>query len=261
MYEDGKIEHAGQFICLEPGKFPNFDFLRALKAQLERDNGTIFRYSHHENTVLNHIVRQLESSRAADKNELITFARTITNYTPLGGKEKIKGPREMVDLCEMVTRFYYSPMMGGSVSIKYVLPAILNESALLQSKYSKPIYGTSAMQSLNFEKQSWVEKKKDGLISNPYERLPKIFEPGDLELIEKFLIDEDEVRNGGAAMMAYCKTQYTAMTPLERERIKQALLRYCELDTLAMVMLVEYWQEEMAKHGNLSNKLSAQTLV
>ncbi len=42
-------------------------------------------------------------------------------------------------------------------------------------------------------------------------------------------------------MMAYCMTQFTKMTELEREHIRHALLRYCELDTLAMVMIVEYW--------------------
>ena len=40
--------------------FPNFDFVRALKHDLEGDDGTIFRYSHHENSVLNQIAEQLQ---------------------------------------------------------------------------------------------------------------------------------------------------------------------------------------------------------
>jgi hypothetical protein len=31
----------------------------------------------------------------------------------------------------------------------------------------------------------------------------------------------------------------------QRVQIKQALLRYCELDTLAMVMVVQGWQQEI----------------
>jgi len=31
------------------------------------------------------------------------------------------------------------------------------------------------------------------------------------------------------------------MTPIEREALTNALLKYCELDTLAMVMIVEAW--------------------
>ena len=30
---------------------------------------------------------------------------------------------------------------------------------------------------------------------------------------------------------------------VERRMIREALLRYCELDTLAMVMIVQAWQE------------------
>lgn len=64
MNEDGtyKVTHAGQFINTEKGHFPNFDFIRALKAELDQDEGTIFRYSHHENTILREIHRQLDAS-------------------------------------------------------------------------------------------------------------------------------------------------------------------------------------------------------
>ncbi len=32
----------------EPGVFPNFEFARALKAELEGDTGTVFMWSRHE---------------------------------------------------------------------------------------------------------------------------------------------------------------------------------------------------------------------
>ena len=35
------------------------------------------------------------------------------------------------------------------------------------------------------------------------------------------------------------------MSDEEAQRIAQALLRYCELDTFAMVMLFEYWKSEV----------------
>ena len=40
-------------------------------------------------------------------------------------------------------------------------------------------------------------------------------------------------------MTAYNYTQFKDLSPFERKSIEQALLRYCELDTLAMVMLVQ----------------------
>ncbi len=37
------------------------------------------------------------------------------------------------------------------------------------------------------------------------------------------------------------KLQFTNMSYFEREEIRNALLRYCELDRLAMVMIIEAW--------------------
>jgi hypothetical protein len=55
--------------------------------------------------------------------------------------------------------------------------------------------------------------------------------------------DEGEIADGGAAMMAYASMQFTEMGQEEAGHIAAALLRYCELDTLAMVMVVEYWRD------------------
>ena len=92
-HEDGRIEHAGEYINVELGKFPNFDFVRALKADLEKDEGTIFRYHNHENTVLNHIAQQLEDSNEPDRDELIAWIKTITKKDGLWeGKRNMVGP-------------------------------------------------------------------------------------------------------------------------------------------------------------------------
>jgi hypothetical protein len=42
-------------------------------------------------------------------------------------------------------------------------------------------------------------------------------------------------------MTAYAMMQFTAMSDAERSRIAEGLLRYCELDTMAMVFLWEYF--------------------
>jgi hypothetical protein len=43
-------------------------------------------------------------------------------------------------------------------------------------------------------------------------------------------------------MMAYARLQFESVDPAQRHAIEQALLRYCELDTLAMVMAVQAWR-------------------
>tara|TARA_R110002049_G_scaffold172683_1_gene339469 strand:- start:5979 stop:6671 length:693 start_codon:yes stop_codon:yes gene_type:complete len=66
-HQNGKIEHANQYINNTVGEFPNFKFIRALKDALSNYEGTIFRYSHHENTILNAIYFQLNDSNEPDK--------------------------------------------------------------------------------------------------------------------------------------------------------------------------------------------------
>jgi hypothetical protein len=56
---------------------------------------------------------------------------------------------------------------------------------------------------------------------------------------------DSEINNGGAALTAYALMQFTQMSDSERNKTKQALLRYCELDTLAMVMIYEFWKDQI----------------
>lgn len=247
--EDGTVEHAGEYINTEVGHFPNFDFVRELKKQLENDNGTIFRYSPHENSYLNTIFIQMwdvDKSLLPDKDELLDFIKTITHRSSSAGYDKIDveewvGERDMVDLWDILKKYYYNPYTEGSNSIKDVLPSILKCSQYLKNKYSQPIYGTDEIKSLNFKNHTWL--KIDGEnVTNPYKQLPNVFEGIDSSIVDTF-VSAENVADGGAAMTAYAKIQFSEMSELERTSTMKALLRYCELDTFAMVMLYEHWAE------------------
>jgi len=237
IQKDGSIKHAGEYISFEKGVFPNYEFVRELKRQLEVDNGSIFRYHNHENTYLKIIFDQLESDLDApgDKNELQQFIRSITNYKD--GKQKVEGIRNMIDLFQLIIRYYYPPTAKGSNSIKQILPAIINDSRYLRDKYSNPIYGRGLeIHSLNFERHVWIDSEKG---NDPYRTLPKLFKEYDDEMLDKYFGGFDEVKDGGAAMTAYGLLQYSQISDTLREQLRDGLLRYCELDTMAMVMLVE----------------------
>lgn len=247
IYEDGRIEHAGQYLNNDVTKFPNFEFARELKKQLCVDQGTIFRYATHENSILNDIAIQLADSSEPDKEELIAFIRTITHT-----KEEC-GPRDMVDLLEVVKRYFYEPKeMGGSNSIKVVLPAVLNVSQYLKDKYSKPIYGgTADIPSCNHTTPiAWIEMDDNGHVENPYHMLEPVAKLAGFDDHDEAYVnahdDEDEftVANGGAALTAYSKMMFCdgAMS----NALREALLRYCELDTMAMVFIWEYFHHECA---------------
>ncbi len=47
-------------------------------------------------------------------------------------------------------------------------------------------------------------------------------------------------------MTAYARLQFSDIPEDERKAVCQALLRYCELDTLAMVMIWEAWSDIVA---------------
>ena len=236
--KDGSVEHKTEYINRKRGHFPNFDFVRALKSALEKNKGTIFRYAVHENTVLCQIHEQLQNSGELDKDELCSWIESITEK-----KGEWCGPRNMLDLCDMVKRYYYNPLTKGSNSIKKVLPAILNSSRFIQERYSKPLYGHQ-FGSKNYENWAWIKNDEQGKVIDPYKLLPAVFTDFDLEQLES-VITENSLADGGAAMTAYARMQFTEMTELEADRVTKALLKYCELDTFAMVMIYEYWAHEI----------------
>lgn len=241
-HEDGRIEHAKEFINVNPGEFPNFKFVRALKAALELNNGSVFQFSPYENSTLNQVKRQLEASTEPDKESLINFIKTLT--TPPKDKD-YKGElwqpeRGMIDLCEVIKAYYYNPHTRGSNSIKAILPAIFKTSEFIKEKYSQPIADIN-MTSENFPSDHEWLRIKDGEIEDPYKSLDKPFKDWDPDFERKS--DIEEINNGGAALTAYGLTQYTDMSDLERGKLRDALLKYCELDTLAMVMVFEHLKE------------------
>ncbi len=226
------IEHQGEYLNTQKGHYPNFDFIRALKQQLENDTGTIFRYAAHENSILNAIyfqLKEVDEKEVPDKYDLIDFIKNITQSSHLNDELWI-GERNMVDMMEVIKKYIYLPDSNGSLSIKKILPAVLNESHTIRDKYSQPIYGSKqGIKSLNFENRAWV-KEENGKVINPY-RLLANTDVG------------NRIVNGGEATSAYARLQFTNMDEKTRKLIQKALLRYCELDTFAMVLIWEYWNE------------------
>lgn len=226
--EDGSVHHADEFLCVAPGEFPNYAFARALREALRHDQGTIMRWSHHENSILNAIKAQMQvdDNPPEDKPALEAFIDEITKG----------GNRAMVDLADVARKYYFHPSTKGSCSIKKVLPAVMQSAPFLKATYSKPIYGaTGGTPSKNFKDMVWWRLANDGTVTDPYKLLlTQLDDDGDDAEIEG-------INQGGAASYAYLRLQFEDLSLAERLTIEQALLRYCELDTLAMVMILQAW--------------------
>jgi len=247
--KDGSIRHEGEWISLKRGQWPNADFLKELQKELSKDGGSILHYANHEQQVLGDMADQVEQTDPP----LASWARGLMDSSK---GDHGQGMGRMVDLKKILEARYYHPLAGGSNSLKKILPSILQTSSLLKKKYSNPIYGTAAMPSRNFKAMTWIQGKAD-----PYELLPSV--SADIPLdVERVFGENDKINQGGAAMTAYAKVQFTQCSGAEVAGVEKALLKYCELDTLAMVMLWEEWQDQLQNGSRtVQNRKKPQPII
>jgi hypothetical protein len=53
--------------------------------------------------------------------------------------------------------------------------------------------------------------------------------------------EAERINQGGAASNAYLRLQFEDLQPDARVSLRKGLLRYCELDTLAMGLVLQSW--------------------
>ena len=212
LYQDGTLQHATEFLNVEPGVNPNTEFLRALAQSVGNCDGSVFRWGIHENTVL----KSLLQGFGEDDDEVKAVIHPL-----LVGNE-----RAMVDLQKIATSGYYVVGSGASSSIKNLLLPTMAASASLEQKYGSPTYSSG-----NFTDMQWFQRDNEGNVRDPYAIL-KEYEDG-----------TDVIADGGGALAAYHTLQSSEMDAQEQSRMHSSLRRYCEVDTLAMVMICQAWQE------------------
>jgi hypothetical protein len=189
--------------------YPNFDFARSLQNVINL-GGTVFVWSPFERSTLSDVRRQLVSYGHEDLALSEWLDAMVADQGPL------------VDLCNLAKEHYFHPRMGGSLSIKHVLPAVWFESSKIRN-------------------HPWFAqylREVDGQILEPYEALdPLPF--GDDESHE----EAEAVREGTAAMRTYQEMMYGLhrSDATFRATKKELLLNYCKLDTAAMVMIWMHW--------------------
>lgn len=188
--------------------FPNIKFALTLFEQIGFD-GTVFMWSPHENTTL----KEIYESLVIQSHPYHDLERWLDHMTKKDSGEDYT----MVDLCALTKKYYFHPDMQGSLSIKYVLPAVWKSFPNLENHPQ-------------FKKYYRVE---NGNILSPYDLL----EPISIEA------DHQVIRDGTGAMKAYQEMMYGRQRHnLEiRQKWTNLLRQYCELDTLAMLAIWEYW--------------------
>ncbi len=191
---------------------PNFRFAESLMKQIGT-TGTPLMWTHFENTILRNILEQMEVFGYTN-DSLKNWLTNITTDKKQGREGKF------VDMNDLTLQYYFHPDMKGKTSIKKVLPAVWNNNTYLHSI-------------------PWFKKYVSDSVSslNPYDTLAPVI--GELE-------NEEVVKEGTGAMRAYHELMFGAIAENKerQEQLKQLLLQYCELDTMAMVIIWKYWMDK-----------------
>jgi hypothetical protein len=230
----------GEWLNLEV-HFPNFKFAEELMVFMKRNGGigTPLMWSPYENTTLRDVyIQMLKYDHKND--ELKSWLETIVKFRKRKAEDPIvpdhlcETEGRFVDLNALANHYYFHPLMKNKTSIKWVLPAVL--SSINSDRIKNWLKNFAPDFNLYEEDQSGIPK-------DPYELLkpPKIFE--EAEKLDKAVDDDVYVNEGTGAMRAYEDLMIGLNKGNEeiKQKYKEALLRYCKLDTLAMVIIWEYW--------------------
>jgi hypothetical protein len=183
-------------------------------------------WSKYENTQLKAILSSLE--------ERVVLDPALKRWLESMILDEESAENRMLDMLKLTALYYFHPQMGGRTSIKVVLPSVL------RSTKSPKIIDWLAKENLYAETES-------GML-DPY------------LLLEKKISNEAndyhaKVKNGSDAMIAYREMLYgeSRNDQNAKDAINGALKKYCKLDTLAMLIIWEHWQD-MIKTQNLTTR-------
>lgn len=224
LHRDGSLEHS-DWLHPADDSHPNIQFIKALCRVPDLLQGTIIQYSGFERSALKKIYRELDRTSDGKRNHG-ELKRWIDNIVRRDDSSGSKAPF-LADMGRMVKNYYYNLAMGGSLSIKEVLRSVMEICPVLEERFTQPY------SSRNFDGIVWWQQQK-GRVRSPYDILR--------ERREAF------VGQGTEAMVAYARLRSEMYEDdQERERLRSGLLSYCELDTLAMVMIYLHWKKLVDK--------------
>lgn len=186
--------------------FPNFKFAHSLKNQIGNE-GTVYIWSNYEVAILREIREQMTKYGKKDPDLAMWLDAMVADGNP-----------RIVDLCALAKDYYFHPAMKGSLSIKYVLPAVWKTDANLRSH---PLF------------QGYVRSDAHGNLLNPYATLPSL----------PIGNEEEVVKEGTGAMRVYQEMMFgrAKQDTTTRDNYRKLLLQYCQLDTAAMVAIWMHW--------------------
>ncbi|MGH7651077.1 MAG: DUF2779 domain-containing protein, partial [Gemmatimonadaceae bacterium] len=166
------------------------------------DGGSVLTWSHFEATTLRQIVPEL-ARFGHDCPDLVAWMTDVAEH-------------RIVDMHDWAKNDFYHPGMRGRTSIKVVLDALWKSDPVMREQF-----------------RTWMVWPADDLL-DPYASLPPVEIAGVMQ----------DVHEGTGAMRAYQEMMYGAEKndPVAKAMWSALLRRYCELDTMSMVLILEHWR-------------------
>ncbi len=200
--------------------YPNLEFAKQLRNCIGNE-GSVIIWSEYQ-------IKQLQSIFNS-MLELEDFDPTLKTWLEdLIIIDKNDPYNRMIDMHDWANELYFQTKRGSYKSIKRVLPAVLKSNKSTQIEELLDDIGL-------------FKKDSDGNTINPYDILPEI----SIEYNGQKII----VKDGSGPMLAYQDMVYGLNRDNNevKNKYKQALLDYCRLDTLAMVIIWEHWMQLLRK--------------
>lgn len=154
--------------------------------------------------------------------EASTLRNLVTGRESPGMQEWIDQldakPGPVLDMEQLTIHHYFHPDMKGQTSIKKVFPPAWRDCGAVEALA---------------ECEKFLELNADGSRKDPYKLLAERH-------------PDFPVAEGTGAILAYHALLEGRVNGTAAETLRQQLLEYCELDTLAMRVIWEYWAERLA---------------
>jgi hypothetical protein len=181
--------------------WPNHTFAKSLRGAIG-DEGPVLTWSHFEGSVLNEIIKDLESSGRSDP-ELVGWIKAVVDT-------------RIVDLHRWAETQYYHPGMRGRTSIKVVLDALWKSDAAMRSQF-----------------EAWSGLIADST-ADPYSSLPPVEINGVWQDVHE--------GTGAMRAYQEMMYGFGSDDPDTKSGWAELLRQYCKLDTLSMVLIFEHWR-------------------
>lgn len=170
------------------------------------DRGTLLIWSPYESSIMREVARQLADFGRPDPD--------LQHWLEVTARDRV------LDLNAVTREAFFHPGMGGRTSIKVVLDALWRADPAMPRQF-----------------EEWTGMPPDAG-QGPYASLPPVTIAGVAQ----------DVHEGTGAMRAYQEMMYGEHRgdPAARDGWSRLLRQYCRLDTMAMVLVWEYWRRNVS---------------